>query len=90
LPSIRQFLLGPFLAPVLASRSRNKTGEPYGDPLSGRYEQGGIYGRGALEMKAGLCAAIAAVKVLWEIGFQNDGDIYISSFFELCFSGLPD
>ncbi len=49
------------------------------DPLSGRYEQGRVYGRGSLDMKASLCAAITAVKVLREIGFQNKGDLFISS-----------
>ncbi len=49
------------------------------DPLSGKYENGRIYGRGALDMKAGLCAGITAIKVLKDIGFENYGDIYVSS-----------
>lgn len=51
----------------------------HGDPLSGKLEQGKIYGRGSLDMKAGLCAAITAIKVLHDIGFKNNGDIIVSS-----------
>lgn len=49
------------------------------DPLSGKYKDGKIYGRGALDMKGGLAAALIAVKVLNEIHFNNFGDIYIAS-----------
>jgi acetylornithine deacetylase len=49
------------------------------DPLSGRYEQGKVYGRGALDMKGGLAAAIAAIRVLKDLGFENCGDIIFSS-----------
>ena len=49
------------------------------DPLSGCYEQGKIYGRGSVDMKSGLSAALAAVKILRDIGFNNYGDIIISS-----------
>ena len=49
------------------------------DPLSGRYEDGKIYGRGSLDMKGGLAAGITAVKVLQEMGFNNHGDISIAS-----------
>jgi acetylornithine deacetylase len=37
------------------------------DPLSGRYLQGRVYGRGSLDMKGGLCAAITAVKILQDL-----------------------
>lgn len=49
------------------------------DPLSGRYDDGKIFGRGSLDMKGGLAAGITAVKVLQEMGFNNHGDIYIAS-----------
>lgn len=48
-------------------------------PLSGHYEAGKIFGRGALDMKAGLAAAITAVKVFRDLGLQNRGDITIAS-----------
>jgi acetylornithine deacetylase len=49
------------------------------DPLSGKYEQGRIYGRGALDMKGGLAAGITAFKLLLDLGFVNSGDLLISS-----------
>lgn len=49
------------------------------DPLSGRYKNGKIYGRGTLDMKGGLAAGITAVRVLQEMGFNNHGDISIAS-----------
>lgn len=49
------------------------------DPHSGKYKNDRIYGRGALDMKAGLSAGITAIKVLKDIGFENYGDIYVSS-----------
>lgn len=48
-------------------------------PWSGIYKDDKIFGRGSLDMKAGLCSGIAAVKVLQRIGFENFGDIYINS-----------
>lgn len=49
------------------------------DPLSGKYEDGKVYGRGSLDMKGGLAAAITAVKVLQDLGYSNRGDITIAS-----------
>ena len=49
------------------------------DPLSGKYEQGRIYGRGALDMKGGLAAGITALKLLLDLGYHNRGDLLISS-----------
>lgn len=48
-------------------------------PWSGVYKDGKIFGRGSLDMKAGLCSGIAAIKVLQKIGFENFGDVYINS-----------
>ncbi len=49
------------------------------DPLSGKYEQGKVYGRGSLDMKGGLSAAITAIKILQELNFANYGDIIFAS-----------
>lgn len=49
------------------------------DPLSGKFKQGKIFGRGALDMKAGLAAAVTALKILTDRGFANCGDIIFSS-----------
>ncbi len=49
------------------------------DPLSGRYDAGKVYGRGALDMKGGLAAGITACKLLIDLGFYNSGDLLISS-----------
>jgi len=49
------------------------------NPLSGRYVDGKIYGRGALDMKGGLAAGITAFKLLLDLGFINSGDLLISS-----------
>lgn len=49
------------------------------DPFRSVIREGKLYGRGAADMKGGLCAAIAAVQVLQEIGFQPAGDILLES-----------
>lgn len=49
------------------------------DPLSGKYAQGKVFGRGSLDMKGGLSAAITAIKVLQELSFTNYGDIIFAS-----------
>lgn len=48
-------------------------------PLSGKYEDGKVYGRGSLDMKGGLAAGITAVKVLQDLRFSNLGDITVAS-----------
>lgn len=48
-------------------------------PLSGKYEQGRVYGRGSLDMKGGLAVGITAIKVLQDLGFKNYGDIIFAS-----------
>jgi acetylornithine deacetylase len=45
------------------------------DPLSGKFEQGKVYGRGSLDMKGGLAVGITVLKVLADLGFENYGDI---------------
>jgi len=49
------------------------------DPLSGKYERGRVYGRGSLDMKGGLAVGITAIKVLQDLGFENQGDIIFAS-----------
>lgn len=49
------------------------------DPLSGIIKEGKVFGRGSLDMKAGLAAALVAIKILEEMGFQNSGDILFAS-----------
>ncbi|MDW7740457.1 MAG: ArgE/DapE family deacylase [Bacillota bacterium] len=49
------------------------------DPLSGKYVNGRVYGRGALDMKGGLAAGIMAIKILEDFGYTNSGDLFFSS-----------
>jgi acetylornithine deacetylase len=49
------------------------------DPLSGKYVDGKVYGRGSLDMKGGLAAGITAIKVLQDLRFSNLGDITVAS-----------
>ena len=48
-------------------------------PWSGAVHDGRLYGRGACDMKAGLCAAIFAVDVLQRIGFKPAADVLVES-----------
>jgi len=48
-------------------------------PWSGKVKNGYVYGRGAADMKGGLCASIMAVKLLKEIGFDPKGSVLISA-----------
>ncbi len=48
-------------------------------PWSGLVREGRLYGRGACDMKAGLCAAIFAVDVLQRTGFKPAADVLIES-----------
>jgi len=48
-------------------------------PWSGVIRDGNLYGRGACDMKAGLCAGIFAVEVLKRLGFQPARDVLIES-----------
>ncbi len=49
------------------------------NPLSGKILEGKVFGRGSLDMKGGLAAALLAIKILGEMGFQNGGDIIFAS-----------
>lgn len=50
-----------------------------GDPYSGRLEGGLLYGRGACDMKAGLSAAVFAVRALARSGVPLGGDVLLAS-----------
>lgn len=47
-------------------------------PWSGKIEDGYIYGRGAVDMKSGLCASIMAVRFLKEMGFEPKGSVLLT------------
>ena len=44
-------------------------------PWSGKLVDGYIYGRGAVDMKSGLCASIMAMKFLKEMGYDPKGSV---------------
>ncbi|MDX1520591.1 MAG: ArgE/DapE family deacylase [Anaerolineae bacterium] len=59
---------------------------PAGDPANWRYPpwqgtiaNGNVYGRGALDMKGGLCCAIFAAKAIHEAGVRLKGKLMIES-----------
>jgi len=49
------------------------------DPWSATLRDGRIYGRGACDMKAGLCASAMAVRALQHMGFRPAGDVILES-----------
>lgn len=53
------------------------------DPWRATYDEasGNVYGRGGLDMKAGLCCAIFAAKAIMDAGFVLDGKVLIESVF---------
>lgn len=55
-------------------------GDPglYG-PWSGKIVDGYVYGRGAADMKGGLCASIMAVMFLKEMGFDPKGSVLLTA-----------
>lgn len=48
-------------------------------PWQGSIVNGRVYGRGALDMKGGLCCGIAVVRALREAGIELDGRLLIQS-----------
>ena len=49
----------------------------HGDPFSGAVEGGRIYGRGAVDMKAGLAIAMVVLDALLECGIKLKGDLQL-------------
>lgn len=50
-----------------------------GDPLSGKIENGRIYGRGSCDMKGPVVAQTMAVKALQKVGIHLNGDLILTS-----------
>lgn len=48
------------------------------DPFSGDIVDGHVYGRGAVDMKGGLCGSILSVYILKELGFNPRGSILLT------------
>lgn len=48
------------------------------NPWSGEIRDGYVYGRGATDMKSGDCAALMAIKLLKEMGFEPTGSIVLN------------
>jgi acetylornithine deacetylase len=48
------------------------------DPFDARIDDGKLYGRGALDMKAGVAAQISAVQTLIESGIKLKGDVILA------------
>ncbi len=46
-------------------------------PYQGTIKDGRVYGRGAVDMKGGLCCAIHAVRALMDAGVELDGSVMI-------------
>ncbi len=49
------------------------------DPRSGKIKDGKMYGRGALDMKAGTLAGFFALQCIQDLGIQLSGDVYAES-----------
>jgi acetylornithine deacetylase len=53
--------------------------EVFPDPCSGKIKDGRLYGRGALDMKAGTACGFLALKCLHDLGVRLKGDVYAES-----------
>ena len=49
----------------------------HGDPFSGAYEDGRVYGRGSVDMKAGIAACMIVMDALLEAGIRLRGDLHL-------------
>ena len=56
-----------------------KSWEVFPDPYSGRLKDGWLYGRGAIDMKAGTACGFLALRCLHELGLELKGDVYAES-----------
>ena len=52
------------------------------DPWGAEIEEGKLYGRGALDMKAGIAAMTYAVQSIQKAGIELDGDVILESVIE--------
>ena len=57
----------------------NKEWKVFKDPYSGKIKDGKMYGRGAVDMKAGTMSGFLALKCLDDIGVGLKGDVYAES-----------
>ena len=58
--------------------SENWEGDPRSDPFSATELNGELWGRGACDLKGGICAAIAALRLLGLAGFHLAGKITLA------------
>lgn len=49
------------------------------DPWSGEIRDGKIWGRGSVDMKGGIAAAIIALKAILKAGYKPKGDVFLES-----------
>jgi len=49
----------------------------HGDPFSGIYEDGRVYGRGSVDMKGGVAAGMLVLDALLESGIKLQGDLHM-------------
>lgn len=52
------------------------------DPWGGEIKDRRLYGRGSLDMKAGLCANLYSLKAIMDCGLQTKGDVILESVIE--------
>jgi acetylornithine deacetylase/succinyl-diaminopimelate desuccinylase family protein len=62
----------------------------WNDPLSGKVEDGKIYGRGSTDMKGGIVGMIKAIEAITRAGYRLKGDVTLESVVgeEVMSSGL--
>ena len=56
-----------------------KSWEVFPDPYSGRIDDGRMYGRGTVDMKAGTASGFLALRCLHDLGLELRGDLYAES-----------